>query len=147
MFRGQFLHSVDQKGRTSMPVRFRAAVMADGAQRVVVTKAPFDPCLHVYPFRAWVAYEAKISELPSHDPNIVRFRRTYSSPALEVEIDKAGRLRLSAEFREQAQLSQEVLWAGMGKIIELWSRERWDEAVSMAEADAASYRDTIGALI
>ena len=72
MFRGQFVHSVDAKGRISLPARFRDVLLADKDARFVLTPALFDPCLHLYPMRAWEEFEQKVSELPSLDPNAVR---------------------------------------------------------------------------
>ena len=72
MFRGQFEHAIDGKGRTSLPVRYRDVLAAATDLRLVVTPALFDPCLKVYPMRAWEELsEAKISALPEFDLNAV----------------------------------------------------------------------------
>ena len=57
MFRGQFLHSVDAKGRISLPARFRDVLLADKDARFVLTPALFDPCLHLYPMAAWQEFD------------------------------------------------------------------------------------------
>ena len=64
--------------------------------RLVVTPALFDPCLHLYPMRAWEELEAKIAALPQFDPNVVAFRRRYVSAAVECELDKQGRILVPA---------------------------------------------------
>jgi len=141
MFRGQFIHSVDAKGRISLPARFRDLLLADDEARFVLTPALFDPCLHLYPMRAWEEFEQKVSELPSLDPNAVRFRRLYVSAAVECELDKAGRVLVPPHLRERAELDKaEALWAGMGRILELWSRARWDAALNMSASDMDSFR-------
>ncbi len=141
MFRGQFVHSVDAKGRISLPARFRDVLLADDDARFVLTPALFDPCLHLYPMRAWEEFEQKVSELPSLDPNAVRFRRMYVSAAVECELDKAGRVLVPPHLRERAQLDKsEALWAGMGRILELWSRARWDSALTMSPGETDSFR-------
>src|SRR5512145_2373928 len=99
MFRGQFVHSIDGKGRVSLPVRFRDTLLHDGDPRFILTPAPFDPCLHLYPMRAWEDFERKISELSSLDPNVVRFRRLYVSAAIECELDKVGRVLIPPHLR------------------------------------------------
>ena len=84
--------------------------------RFVLTPALFDPCLHVYPMKAWEEFEQKVSKLPSLDPNAVRFRRMYVSAAVECELDKAGRVLVPPHLRERAELDKsEALWAGMGR--------------------------------
>lgn len=131
MFRGQFLHSVDAKGRISLPARFRDQLTTDGDARFVLTPSPFDSCLHLYPMRAWEAFEQRVSELPSLDQNVVRFRRLYVSAAAECELDRAGRVLVPPALRERARLEREALWAGMGKILELWSKPEFDRALTM----------------
>ena len=141
MFRGQFVHSVDAKGRISLPARFREVLLADKDARFVLTPALFDPCLHLYPLSAWEEFEQKVAELPSLEPNAVRFRRMYVSAAVECELDKAGRVLVPPHLRERAELDKsEALWAGMGRILELWSRARWDAALSMSPSDMDSFR-------
>ncbi len=144
MFRGQFQHSVDAKGRISLPARFREAVVgSDGDRPFVLTPALFDPCLHLYPLRAWEEFEAKIAELPSMDPHIVRFRRLYVSAAVECELDKAGRVLVPNHLREKACLDKDVLWAGMGHHLELWAKERWDQALLVSPEEEASFKQAV----
>lgn len=147
MFRGQFTHSIDSKGRTSLPSRFRDALDAAGQLRLIMTPAPFDPCLHLYPLSVWEQFEAKIAELPGLDPDIQRFRRLYISPAVDVDVDKAGRIRIGAEFRDKAQLGSDVFWAGMGRTVELWSKKLWDESNSMSAEQLAQFQGKVQELI
>lgn len=144
MFRGQFTHSVDAKGRISLPARFREQLTTDGDARFVLTPSPFDPCLHLYPMRAWEAFEERVSELPSLDENVVRFRRLYVSAAVECELDRAGRVLVPPALRERAHLEHEAVWAGMGKILELWSKSDFDDALTMTEEQRATLRVAMG---
>ena len=143
MFRGQFLHTVDAKGRVSLPSRFRDVLTAGGDARFVLTPAPFDSCLHLYPMRAWEEFEQKVSELPSMDPNAVRFRRLYVSAAVECELDGSGRVLGPPHLRERADLEKEVVWAGMGKILELWAKSSWDRALTMDADEEAEFRQAL----
>lgn len=143
MFRGQFQHSVDAKGRISLPARFRDVVVSAGDSRFVLTPALFDPCLHLYPMRAWEEFEAKVAELPSMDPHVVRFRRLYVSAAIECELDSASRVLVPPHLRDKAKLVKDALWAGMGKHVELWSKDLWDEALSLPEADAVDFKRAV----
>lgn len=140
MFRGQFVHSVDAKGRISLPARFRDVLLCDGDSRFVLTPALFDPCLHLYPMRAWEEFEQKVSELPNLEPTVLRFRRMYVSAAVECELDKAGRVLVPPHLRERARLEQEAVWAGMGRTLELWSRADWDAALNMTQEEASAFR-------
>ena len=143
MFRGQFTHSVDAKGRISLPVRFRDQLTGASDPRIVVTPAIFDACLHVYPLKAWEEFEAKVNELPSLDRHAVRFRRLYVSAAVECELDGAGRLLVPQELRTHAKLDKDALWAGMGPKLELWSKPEWDRAIAMTPDEAEALRSAM----
>jgi MraZ protein len=143
MFRGHFEHSIDAKGRTSLPARFRDLLAATADLRLVITPALFDPCLHAHPMRAWEALEEKIAALPQFDPNVVAFRRRYISAAVECELDKQGRLLVPPALREHGDFHKEVLWAGMGPTIELWSKERWKAAQQMSDSQLADFKSAI----
>lgn len=143
MFRGQFVHTIDAKGRVSLPARYRDALVSDDHSRFILTPALFEPCLHLHPMSAWDELEKKISELPSFDPYIVRFRRLYVSAAVECELDKSGRVLVPPALREKATLERDVLWAGMGRTAELWSKERWDQELLMSADEEQAFRKAV----
>ena len=140
MFRGQFTHSIDAKGRISLPSRFRDVLMRDGESRFVVTPALFDPCLHVYPLGVWEIFEQRVAELPNLDPHVVRFRRLYVSAAVECELDKAHRVLVPQDLRERVDLTKEALWAGVGKYMELWSKPRFEQAMEITAEEQEVFK-------
>jgi MraZ protein len=140
MFRGQFTHTVDAKGRVSLPARFRDVLLAEGDARFVLTPAVFDPCLHLFPMKAWEEYERKISALPSMDATAIRFRRMYVSAAVECELDGSGRVLIPPHLRERIRLEKDALWAGMGEKLELWPKSAFDDALTMTPEEAESFR-------
>jgi len=141
MFRGQFVHSVDAKGRISLPARFRDVLVGESNAAFIITPALFYPCLDVYPMKTWEEFEREVSKLPSLDPHAVRFRRLYVSAAVECELDKAGRVLVPPHLRERAELDKgDALWAGMGKNLELWSRSRWDASLEIAPSEMSAFR-------
>jgi MraZ protein len=143
MFRGQFVHTIDQKGRVSFPARFREALQSGSNARCILTPAPFDPCLHLHPLPAWERFEQRIAELPALDQNIVRLRRLYVSAAIECELDRAGRLLVPPHLRAHAGLQRDVLWAGMVTSVELWAKERWDAALAMTPAEREAFQRAV----
>ncbi len=143
MFRGQFQHSIDAKGRISLPARFRETLVASGDARFVLTAALFDPCLHLFPMLAWEELEEKIAALPSMDPHVVRFRRLYVSAACECEADKHGRLLIPGPMREKVRLEKDALWAGMGRHLELWSTQEWEAALQMSPEEETNFKQAV----
>ena len=136
MFRGHYEHTIDAKGRTSLPSRFRQALPAAGDTRLVLTPA-LEPgtCLDAYPMAEWEALEAKVATLNRWDRDVVLFRRRYISAAVEVDIDKSGRILIPAHLRDRAGLKKEALWAGVGSTMELWAKERWEGAQALPDDD------------
>jgi MraZ protein len=143
MFRGHFEHAIDAKGRTSLPSRFRDVLAATGDERLVITPSPFDDCLHLFPMKAWEEFEAKIAALPQFEPNVIKLRRLYVSAAVECEVDKQGRVLVPNSLREHAMLQKDVLWAGMGQMVELWAREKWNDVQSMTANERAEFRRAV----
>jgi len=126
VFRGQYEHAIDGKGRTSVPSRFREVLGDQGDSKLVLTTG-LDPCLAAYPMREWEAFEERLAALPRFDPSVAMIRRIYVSGAVEVDMDKLGRVLVPANLRSYAGLEREALWAGMGKHLELWAKPRFDE--------------------
>ncbi len=137
MFRGQFTHSIDAKGRTSLPSRFRDQLVGAGESRLILTPALMDPCIHVFPMRAWEEFEAKVAALPQFDARVVRLRRLYVSAAVDCELDGQGRVLVPPQLREHASLAKEVVWAGVGNKAELWAKDRWTAATAATPEELA----------
>ncbi|NOY89702.1 MAG: division/cell wall cluster transcriptional repressor MraZ [Deltaproteobacteria bacterium] len=136
MFRGQYEHAIDAKGRTSLPARFREALNLGGDTRLVLT-AGLDPCVVAYPMREWLAFEERLAKLPQFDASVQMIRRIYVSGAVECDLDKVGRVLVPASLRRHAGLGRQALWAGMGQNAELWSKERFDALRSSVLDDEA----------
>lgn len=138
VFRGRYEHTIDSKGRTSLPARFREVLTASGESRLIVTTG-LEPCLVAYPLREWEAFEERLSRLPSFDPSVAMLKRIYVSGAIECDLDKLGRLLLPSSLRDHASISRDLLFAGMGKHIELWDKARF-EALSRNALDDENKR-------
>jgi MraZ protein len=133
MFRGLYEHSIDVKGRTSLPARFRdvlSGLQADTADsatrqdRLIITTS-LDRCLVAYPPAEWEAFEARLAGLSQFDPNVVQLKRLYVAGATECTLDKHSRLLIPPMLREYARLERDVVWAGMVSTIELRAKETW----------------------
>lgn len=125
LFRGRYEHAIDKKGRTSLPSRFREVLGGGEDQRLILTSA-LDPCLVAYPMAEWLDFEAKLAALPQFDASVAMLRRLVVSGAVEVTPDKMGRIPVPASLRTYAGFENKVVWAGMGRHIELWAQDRFD---------------------
>ena len=137
VFRGVYEHQVDAKGRTSLPAKLREVLVGHYDERLIVTTA-LDPCLHAYPVREWEALETALAKRNPMEPGVKTLMRLYVAQAQECPLDKMGRLLIPPTLRAHAGLEKEVVWAGMVKVIELWSKPGWSKAQEDARAEATS---------
>ncbi len=147
MFRGVYEHQIDAKGRTSLPAKLRETLVGSYDEHLIVT-ASLDACLHVYPLREWEQFEAALSHRNPMEPGVKQLMRLIVAPAQEVSVDKLGRVLIPPQLRAHAGLEKDVVWAGMVKVIELWSQEGWRKAQEDArtEADSADVMRVLGEL-
>lgn len=137
MFRGVFEHQIDAKGRTSFPVKLRETLVGSYDDRLIVTTA-LDPCLHCYPVREWEQFEAALARRNPMEPGVKALLRLYVASAQEVQLDKLGRVLIPPQLRAHAHLEKDLVWAGMVKVIELWSKAGWEAAQAEARTAADS---------
>ncbi|NJN67464.1 MAG: division/cell wall cluster transcriptional repressor MraZ [Chloroflexaceae bacterium] len=125
MFLGEFEHTIDDKGRVAIPVRFREE-MQEG---FVITRG-FDHCLQAFPRPTWQELAQRISALPLGNEEARHLRRLLFSGANEVTFDRQGRILIPQNLREYAGLTDRAVIAGMHTFFELWAPERWQSVLS-----------------
>ncbi len=141
MFIGEYNHSVDVKGRLAIPVKFRDA-FAEGA---VVTKG-LDECLVVYPRSEWDKLADKLSKLPISQSNTRAFSRLMLAGAMDLEIDKQGRVMVPEYLREYAEMKKKVIIAGLFNRLEIWDEEKWKLYKSNTEKSSGQIAEALGEL-
>lgn len=124
MFRGSFEHTMDTKGRVSVPSKFRD-ILADRYDGKLVLAMDSDQCLTVYPLEEWEKLEEKIKALPTMKPEVKHFVRTFFSSATECELDKQGRILIPPPHRGHAAITKNVLLIGIINKIEIWDAGIW----------------------
>ena len=128
MFMGRYNHTIDPKGRLSIPSKYRE-ILGD---EFVVSKG-MDGCLFVYADEDWKAFEAKLASLPLVNEDARQFARFFLSGAQYVTVDKQGRILVPQDLREFAGLEKDVVLAGTGGRIEIWSLEQWNAINSQVD--------------
>jgi len=145
MFRGRHEHTIDAKGRTSVPARYRDALDAAGEKRIVLTSA-LDRCLQAYSPPEWNAFEERLAKLPQFDRVVQKLKRICVSGAVECDIDDVGRILVPPSLREHAGLRKEVLWAGSGRYAELWDKEEWLKHIETSDEERQSMAQRLAEL-
>jgi MraZ protein len=135
MFRGTFEHTIDEKGRVSVPARFREILQATNDDRLVITNFMFSSvrCLDVYPHAAWLELEQRLLAKPRFDWNLLRFQNYYLSSAQDCVLDKQGRLLLPPTLREYAGLNKDVVFTSSVEKFRIFDRARWKQVFEEAE--------------
>jgi len=137
VFRGVYEHQIDAKGRTSFPAKLRDVLVGQYDERLIVTTS-LDACLHCYPVKEWEHLETALARRNPMEPGVKSLLRLYVAPAQEVVVDKLGRVLLPTSLRHHAHLEKDAIWAGMVKVIELWSKSGWEAAQAEARTAADS---------
>jgi MraZ protein len=122
MFLGEFAHTIDEKGRLTIPAKFRADLTAG----LVVTRG-IDLCLEIYPMEEWNKLAEKVSGLPVTDRHARAFRRFVFANASDAALDKQGRVLIPPRLREYASLDGDVVVTGLDTHIEVWNPSAWGE--------------------
>jgi MraZ protein len=120
MFLGEYTHTIDDKGRLTIPARFRGALAAG----LVVTRG-FDQNLMIFPLDEWQDMAERIISRPLGDEDVRSFRRRIFSGAIDLSPDRQGRIVLPNYLREFAAIDGEVVVAGMYNYVEVWGVGAW----------------------
>ncbi|OGY42904.1 MAG: cell division/cell wall cluster transcriptional repressor MraZ [Candidatus Buchananbacteria bacterium RBG_13_39_9] len=137
MFIGEYQHNLDEKGRLAVPAKFRAK-LGKGA---VVTKG-LDDCLFLYTMEEWKKLAPKLAAMPISKANTRAFARLMLAGAMDVQVDKQGRINLPEYLIQFCHLKKKAIIAGLYNRLEIWDEDNWNkykkgtekQSVDIAEA-------------
>ena len=128
MFRGQYEHSIDEKGRLSIPAKFREIL---NKERTLVLTS-FDAYITAFPMKMWRVIEDRIRSNPTFKRDMRDFLRLVYSSAEDAAIDPQGRILIPQALRQRASITREVVILGVMDQIEIWDKARWEAKVMSA---------------
>jgi MraZ protein len=126
MFYGEYLHSIDRKGRLILPAKFRESAKVNFIEKFYITRG-LDKCLFMFSEEEWKQQESKLKAMPFTKQQSRTFNRLYFSGAVEVIPDKQGRILVPQYLKDFADIKREVTVVGVSNRIEIWSRQIWQE--------------------
>jgi len=121
MFRGEYEHNIDEKGRLLLPAKYREEL----GDTVVLARGS-DGQINVFPKAHFDEMERRIEE--TGDTAGIRNASRFLSAAIECEVDRQGRIVVPPTLRRHAKLSSEVIIAGNRRRVEIWNPEQWLQA-------------------
>ena len=133
MFKGEYSHTIDAKGRLIMPSKYRELL----GETFIVTRG-FDHCLYVYDQNDWEKFEEALRALPIGNPSTRKLQRFFIGGAVDAEIDKQGRVLIPGVLREHAGLEKNITLVGVGSHIEIWDKDKWESDGSFDDLDDAA---------
>lgn len=136
MFLGQYTHSIDGKGRLTIPVRYREELI-DGAY----ISQGFERNLMVLTGAAFELISKRVNEMSITDPTARQLKRLIFATADRVELDRAGRIRIPQFLRDIAGLDAETVVVGAGDFFEIWAPDAWSpQAATLQDTEANTQR-------
>ena len=141
MFIGEYKHSLDDKGRLAIPTKFRKK-LTKGA---VVTRG-LDTSLFLFPKEEWDKLAEKLASLPLGQSNSRAFARLMLAGAMDVSLDKQGRVVLPEYLRSYASLKKNTVIAGLYTRLEIWDEKKWETYKKKVESDADKVAEQLGEL-
>ncbi len=141
MLIGQYQHTIDAKKRLALPVKFRGEL----GDTVIVTKG-VENCLVVYTQKEWEVMSAKLANLPVSQGEARSFTRHLLASAMEVSLDKLGRILVPDYLKEYADLKKNVTICGLSNRLEIWDEAKWDAYRKGAEKGVEEIVSKLGPL-
>jgi MraZ protein len=139
MLIGEYAHILDPKKRLSLPSKFRKEL----GRKVVVTRG-LDNCLFVYSLKEWQKISERLGDLSIGQSDTRGFNRFMLSGAVEVDIDKAGRVLIPDFLKDFAGLKSKVILAGIHTRVEIWDDKVWDTYKKRVEKQADALAEKLG---
>ena len=120
MLSGEHFYKIDNKKRLAIPAKFRKVL----GKKAVITRG-LDNCLFLYSANEWEKLAKKLSQLPLTQADARGFARVMLAGAMEVNIDKLGRILVPDYLKKYAGLKKEAIVAGLYNRIEIWDSKKW----------------------
>ncbi len=143
MFYGEYIHSIDKKGRLILPSKIREVAKSNFIEKFYITRG-LDKCLFMFGEEEWKATEQKFKSMSFTRKDARKFNRLYFSGAVEMAPDKQGRILIPSYLKDFAGIKKDVVIIGVSNRVEIWSKDLWHEFYN---AHLESFEETAEKLI
>ncbi|WP_417427882.1 division/cell wall cluster transcriptional repressor MraZ [Halpernia sp.] len=142
-FIGTYECKIDDKGRLKVPSSLVKQMASFTDETFVVKRSVFQECLEVYPPSAWEKVTAKINKLNRFIKKNADFIRLFTAGVKMVEFDNAGRIQISKDLIQFANLKKEIVITSAGELFEIWDKESYEKVIYSSDIDFASLAEDV----
>ncbi len=133
-FKGQSRIIVDQKGRISIPVKFRNLLAPEARDSLVLLQG-LETCIYAYPSDEWERMTKIFEGMSRNIKEKYKFNRRWALLATPVQFDPQGRIALPQNLREFASIENEAIVGGSVDHLEIWNPSKLEKSVRESEGD------------
>jgi MraZ protein len=135
MLKGEYQYALDDKGRVVIPPKFRHVL----GEMVVATRG-VDECVSIYSPGEWAKVEQHLQSLPTRQRDILRY---VLAGAVDLEVDRQGRVTLPPHLRQHAKIERDLVVVGLVKRLEVWNRSTWTAYLEKTQTSARQLAEQI----
>ncbi len=136
MLMGEYHHNLDDKGRITIPSKFREEL----GENIIITRG-LEDCLFIYSESEWNKVVSKLKTLPFTKKDARSFTRMFLSGATDALFDKQGRIKINLPLIDYAGLFKECIIIGVNDRLEIWAKDKWDKFIANAEENLSDLAD------
>ena len=140
---GTYECKADAKGRLTLPVALKKQLSPVLENGFVIKRAVFQPCLELYPMKEWEQLMQKINKLNRFKKKNNDFIRRFTAGVKIVEVDANGRLLIPKDLVVFAGISKEIVLSSAVNIVEIWDKNKYEEAIDEAAGDFADLAEEV----
>ncbi len=140
---GTYECKADDKGRLVLPAPLKKQLAPSLQEGFVLKRAVFDACLELWPMLEWNIMMAKINKLNRFNKKNNDFIRKFMAGVKIIEMDDSGRLLISKDLLQFSSITKEVVLSSKVNIVEIWDKEKYEEAISGGDADFADLAEEV----
>jgi len=140
---GTYECKADVKGRVMVPTALKKQLAPVASSGFVIKRAVFQPCLELYPMEEWNALMAKMGQLNRFNRKNNDFIRRFTAGVKTVELDGTGRLNIPKDLAAFAGISKEIVISTAINIVEVWDKEKYEQAIDDAASDFADLAEEV----
>ncbi|MDD3662897.1 MAG: division/cell wall cluster transcriptional repressor MraZ [Candidatus Pacebacteria bacterium] len=139
MLIGEYTHTLDEKNRMSLPVKFRKEI-----GNSVVIAPGLDNCLSLFTIKEWQKISSKLSDSSMLASDNRSFSRFMFGQAVDVGVDSQGRILIPENLKNRSKLSSKVVVIGVQNRVEIWNEKTWNDYKKVVEKEADALADKLG---